>query len=266
MRFIYTKAFAWFAVGIVIICAAVFLQVKGWLYPIKTVFLKSPQPVIRIAKAVFSPVRNFFATIYQLRKISQENIQLRGKVALLEQSLVNFDNQEKENETLRKELGFYKNAQQQLTPCTVLSQNFFGLAEAIVLDCGLNQGVAEGNVVVASGYLVGKIIYASKNSSTALLAVSSQFSTDAKLSKTGINAIVRGSFGSGLILDQLPQNASVDKSSLVVTAGINDKIPKNILIGEVGDAISGPNDLFKKTTLLSPVDFNNLTFVFAVKP
>jgi rod shape-determining protein MreC len=266
MRFIYTKAFAWFAVCVVIITALVFLQVKGWLGPIKTVFLKSPQPVIAVTKRIVSPVKSFFSTIYRLRNIAADNVKLREKVAGLQQSLVDFDKEQKENETLRKELGFFKNTQQQLIPCTVLSQNFFGLAEAIVLDCGLEKGVAEGQVIMAQDYLVGKIIYAGKGFSTALLAISSQFSTDAKLSKTGANAIVRGSFGSGLILDQLPQNANVEKSWLVVTAGINDKIPKNLLIGEVGDVISGSNDLFKKTTLLSPVDFDNLEFVFAVKP
>jgi len=50
-----------------------------------------------------------------------------------------------------------------------------------------------------------------------------------------------------------------------VSAGINSQIPKNILIGEVSDVLSTSNDLFKKAALTSPIDFNNLEFVFVVK-
>jgi cell shape-determining protein MreC len=112
---------------------------------------------------------------------------------------------------------------------------------------------------------VGKITYAGTRSSNALLAVSSSFSTDAKVSQSDQSAIVRGSFGSGLILDQVPQTVDLKKGLLVASAGINDRIPKNILIGEVSAVLSTNNDLFKKAALTSPVDFNNLEFVFVVK-
>jgi cell shape-determining protein MreC len=51
----------------------------------------------------------------------------------------------------------------------------------------------------------------------------------------------------------------------VVTAGINPEIPKNILIGRVSQVLSSGNDLFKRAALVSPIDFNNLQFVFVVK-
>jgi cell shape-determining protein MreC len=112
---------------------------------------------------------------------------------------------------------------------------------------------------------VGKIIYAGNSESTALLATDADFSTDAKVSQTSDAGIVKGSFGSGLILDQLPQTSDLQKGWLVVTAGINQQVPKNILIGQVGDVLSSQSDLFKKAALVSPIDFNNLQFVFAVK-
>jgi cell shape-determining protein MreC len=89
--------------------------------------------------------------------------------------------------------------------------------------------------------------------------------TDARVAKTGQVGVVEGSYNTGLILDQLPQSAELEKDWLVVTAGINSVIPKDIPIGEVGEVISSGNDLFKKASLLSPVDFNNLQFVYIVK-
>jgi len=243
----------------------VFLQVKGWLDPIKIAFLEAPRPVVALISGVTSPVKNFFLTIYQLDKINKENGQLKTRVLELQQELVDENQQNLENQALRAELGFAKNTALSLAACTVLSENPFGQTDALVLNCGANDGVATGQAVISQGYLVGKIIYAGPDSSTALLITDSNFSTDARISQTNVTALVRGSFGSGLILDQVQQTSDLQKGWLVVTAGINAQIPKNILIGQVSDILSSDNDLFKRAALLSPIDFNNLQFVFVVK-
>jgi rod shape-determining protein MreC len=265
MRFIYTKAFAIFAACVFGLAFLVFLQVKGWLDPIRIAFLEAPRPIVALANGVTSPVKNFFSTIYQLNKISQENSQLTSQVMKLQQQLVDQNQQSLENQALRAELGFVKNTTQPLAACTVLSENPYGQTDALVLNCGSKDGVDEGQAVISQGYLVGKIIYAGPDSSTALLITDSNFSTDARVSQTNATALVRGSFGSGLILDQVQQTSDLQKGWLVVTAGISAKIPKNILIGQVSDILSANNDLFKRAALLSPIDFDNLQFVFVVK-
>ena len=265
MRFIYTKTFAIFAACLVVVVILVFMQVKGWLDPVRTAVLEAPRPIVILVEDITLPLKNFFGTIYQLNKITKENYQLRSQVISLQQSLVQENEQSLENEALKKELGFVKSSQFSLAPCTVLSENAFSLDDALVLNCGTDDGVAAGSAVVSQGYLVGKIIYSGKNSSTVLLVTSSQFSTDAKISQNSATAIVSGSFGSGLILDQVPQAVSFQPGWLVVTAGINQQIPKNILIGQIGDTLSSGSDLFKRAALTSPIDFNNLDFVFVVK-
>lgn len=249
----------------VITALLVLMQVKGWLDPLKTVFINSPRPVTYAVAKAAKPIKYFFSTAYNLRKITKENAALTQQVFQLQQDLVQFDQEKRENEALRKELGFAANTGLSLVPCTVMSQNPFGASDTLVLNCGSDRGVSEGQAIISQGFLVGKIIYAGKGYSTALLITSSNFTTDAKLSKTGASGVVNGSFGSGIILDQLSQSDSADKGWQVVTGGIDSRIPKNILIGEVGEVVSNSNDLFKKATLLSPIDFNGLEFVFAVK-
>lgn len=265
MRFIYTKTFAFFSICLVAVVFLVFFEVKGWLDPVKAAFLKAPRPVIYLAKSVAQPVKGFFSTVYHLKKISRENTELNNKILLLQQDIVDYDQIKRENEAFRKELGFVEDSKLQLVPCTVLSQNPFGLTDVLTLNCGSSQGVAEGQAVIAQEHLVGKIIYAGKRTSTMLLVTGSKFSTDAKISKIGLDGIVRGTLGSGIILDQLSQNNSFDKGMLVTTAGINEKIPRGILVGEIGDVLSNQSDLFKKVTIISPIDFGNLGFVFVVK-
>ncbi len=265
MRFIYTKAFAIFAAFLTAAVFLVFMQTKGWLDPVRVAVLNSPRAVVYAVSRVVDPVKSFFTTIYQLKKITQENGELTSRIMKLQQDLVLFNQQARENDALRKELGFIKSSKAQLVSCSVLSHNLFGSTDALVLNCGTADGVAEGQAIISQGYLVGKVTYAGKNSSSVLLVTSSQFSSDAKVSQTLDTGIIRGSFGSGFILDQIPQTSDLRPGWLVITAGINEKIPKNILIGEVSDLLSGGNDLFKRASLVSPIDFKNLDFVFAVK-
>jgi rod shape-determining protein MreC len=265
MRFIYTKGFGIFFICLVIIAAMVFLQTTGHLGRLRKAFLYAPRPVITIFRNVALPVKNFFITIYQLHEITKENTILHNRIFMLEQDLSQLDQEKRENETLRKELGFVKNTKQKVVTCNVLSPNVFNFTDAITLGCGLDQGINEGQAVVSQGYLIGKIIHSEKGDSTALLITSSKFLTDSKISKTGTLGVVIGSFNSGLYIDQLPPDTIVEQGWLVTTAGINEKIPKNILIGEIGEIVSLPNDLFKKATVISPIDFDNLEFVSVIK-
>ncbi len=265
MRFIYTKAFAFFSVCVAIVAIVTFLEAKGYGGPIQAVFINAPRPVAAAVSSLARPVRNFFSTVYNLKKITDQNVQLTSQVYQLQQQLADFNQATRENQDLKQELGFVAGAKNQFTPCTALAQNPLGLTDTLIINCGQDNGVTEGQGVITQGYLVGKIIYAGKTSSTVLLITSSQFSSDALVSSTGDSGVVEGSFGSGIILDQLSQSAVVNKGDLVVTAGINPQIPKNLLIGQVGSVLSAPGDLFKKATLVSPIDFSNLQFVFVAQ-
>ena len=265
MRFIYTKSFATFACFFALGALVVVLQLKGLLYPVKNIFLQAPRPVIFVISHTAAPVKNFFSVLYRLRSITEQNSQLQQQNIQLSQSLVLLNQAQSENAALKNELGFAQSTNLQLQPCTVISSNPFGIEDSIVLNCGSGAGVAVGQAVISQGFLVGKVTSVDRNSSIVLLANSSSFSTDAKISKTGATALVHGSFSSGLILDQLSQNDQANKGDLVVTAGIDQHIPKNILIGQIGDLLSSTSDLFKSTTIISPIDLKNLDFVFAVK-
>ena len=114
MRFIYTKAFAIFAGCLCLLAILAIMQIKGWLDPIRTAVLHSPRPVIAAAKFVTLPVKSFFSTIYELKNITKENAELSERVKILEQNLVAADQQTRENEALRNELGFVKSSKYNL--------------------------------------------------------------------------------------------------------------------------------------------------------
>lgn len=265
MRFIYSKVFAWFFAILCLTVVIVFFRSQGWFSPVEKLLLYVPRPIARASTAIVYPIRNFIRNIYSITAIVRENGELENQVARLQQEVVGLQHAESENESLKKELGFVEKAPYVLQPCTILALDPEGITNTMVLNCGSNKGIKPGQGVISNGFLVGKIFVAGNETATAKILTNSDLTVDAKLSKNETAGVVRGSFGSGVIMDLIAQTAEVSQGDLVVTAGINDLIPKNILVGEVGDTVSAGNDLFKKVTVRSSVNFKNLLYVFVAK-
>lgn len=265
MRFIYSKTFLAFVVALFLIVVGLIMQAKGWLQPIEYALLQAPRPVSNIVRSVANPVHTFFSTLGSLRSVVRENAELRTQVAQLQQQQVQFDKLKSDNDILRDELKFKAQSKTPLEACTVLSIDPQELSDAMVLSCGKEQGLQEGQAVISQGYMIAKIAHVGSYTSTALLISNSGVSIDARLSKNNTEGVVKGSFGSGMVFDLVSQNADVQPGDLVVTAGINPRIPKDILIGQIGTVLSGQNDLFKKMSVTSPVRQRAVEFVFVVK-
>ncbi len=262
MRFIYTKTFLVFATVLVVIFGLLIMQAKGWLQPVEYAVLQAPRPIAATFRTVVSPIKTIVTTLASLRGLVAENGELKARMAELQLKQVEYDKLAGENELLKNELGFVDSTELNLSPCTVLSVDPQDLSDALIINCGESQGIKVGQAVISNGFLVGKIIYVGNITSTALLITSPQSSVDAKISRNNTEGVLKGSFGSGIVFDLVSQNAEVETTDLLVTAGINDRIPAGILIGEVGQVLSGNNDLFKKMSIFSPVRFKTLQYVF----
>lgn len=265
MRFIYTKTFAAFFTVLVLAAVITWIEVRGFTGLFERAFLQLPKPLIKFSQSVARPMKVFFSTVYNLKKISQENTELSNKLLELELGQASYDLLKLENEALKKELTFSRASRYKLRPCNVQSQYAADLADTLVIACGQNLGLKSGQAVLSGGFLAGKLVAIGKASSTVLLLTNDQSAIDAKFSSSGVEALVKGFFGSGIVMDLIPQSASVKQGDLIVTAGINNLIPKDIAIGEVGERLSRGNDLFNKVTVKSPINFHNLEFVFVVE-
>lgn len=269
MRFIYSKVFLWFSICLVALAALLFFQSRGWLSPFEYAVAQAPRPLSSLVSGIVRPVKNFVQTVGSLRKLAGENTRLESELLSARQKAADSDRLRTENDLLRRELAFKQKTNLTLHSCTVLSRDPEQLSDALVIDCGEEQQLKEGQAVLSQGYLVGKVFHVGKFSSTVFLITNAQSSIDVQVSVPNadrVTGIVKGSFGSGIIIDLVSQNSPLNQGDLVTTAGISGAIPKDILIGQVGQSLSKPEDLFKKASISSPVDFRNLDFVFVVQP
>lgn len=249
-----------------VVLIALVMQVKGWLSPVEYLFQQIPKPAANAVTAVFRPITTVVKTLGSIRGVVAENQALQQEVGELKQRQVLIEQLKSENDLLKNELDFRNKSPYALQPCTILSRDPQNTSDALILDCGSDTGIRIGQAVISNGYLVAKLVHVGSQTSTAVLITNSQSSIDAKLAKNNVEGVLKGSFGSGLVFDLVSQSADVAPNDLVVTAGINPDIPKNILIGQIGQELSGANDLFKKLTLVSPVKAHTIDYVFVVKP
>ncbi len=268
MRFIYSKVFIWFSICLVTVVILLFLQTRGLLSPVEYGIAQAPRPLAVVVQSIVRPFKNFVHTAASLRQLVGENSRLQEELRAAQQKAVDTDRLKAENDLLRKELALKQKSGLAQKNCSVITRNPEQLADALIIDCGEGDQIKEGQAVLSQGYLVGKVFHVGKYSSTVFLITNAQSSVDAQISSPSnqrITGIVKGSFGSGIVLDLVSQNAPLNKDDIITTAGISGTIPKDILIGQVGQIISKPEDLFKKASMVSPIDFRNLDFVSVVQ-
>jgi rod shape-determining protein MreC len=214
--------------------------------------------------AVTLPIRNFFATVFTLKDVIHENALLSDRLRNLEESQVQLESVKHENELLKKELGFVDESKLGTIPCSVISYDTEGITDSFVINCGKERGVKEGMAVVGTSRVIGKVTFVGTSTSTGEFITRPGSSIDAKVSRSNSLGIVKGSYGSGLTFEGLSQTSDVQKEDLVVTAGVNSLIPAGLIIGEVQEIISKDNELFKRTTLTTPINFRSLKYVFVI--
>ncbi len=242
-----------------------FLHVQGVLRPFQSVGVQTTRPLVYVLKNTGSSFKSFFTYFGSVAKVSRQNAELKEQVRNLQQEKIILQQYRLENERLRTELGYRSDSPLNLASAKVINRDPTNFSQTIVIDIGAEQGVKEGAAVLSGGVFVGRISSVQTFTSSVMLVTDPQSKIDAQISSSGDNGILRGSYGSGMILDMISQNASVAKGDEVVTFGLSGSVPKGLLIGTVGEFQSQKNDILQKVTIVPSVDLKGLSFVSVVK-
>lgn len=249
--------------GVVILAL---LQIRGLTGILTRTITAIPSPLLAPFRAAATGVRHGITNIASIRTLYVENADLKSRVQTLEQRIAELSNLQSENNTLKSTLGFASKPPTTLVPCTVVGRDPEGITQTLLLSCGSNQGVSSGQGVVSSGYLIGKVILTTGSTATVRLITAPTMVIDVRLATRQVSGVLRGSFGSGLLVDYISQTTEVAKGDLITTAGINDKIPPDILVGNISGVVKDQGALFYKITVTSPVDLRDLRYVHVLRP
>ncbi|MBI2414239.1 rod shape-determining protein MreC [candidate division WWE3 bacterium] len=206
---------------------------------------------------------HFFANIQNIYIDNQKLI--TQKESLISQ-IESFKELESENVLLRQQLKLKEDFDfsNNLTLVRVIGSVDSKLGRFISLDKGSNHGISVNDIVLQEKYLIGIVREVTKNRSKVELVTSPDLSINVTDSRSGIEGISQGQYGTTISVNRILPSDSVLEGDVFVTNGKDGVFPPGFIVGSV-DFVSGetPN-ILKSVSLVAMLDLGNLRKAFVL--
>lgn len=170
---------------------------------------------------------------------------------------------EQENNELRKQLGFFHRRNFTHVTANVVGLNTDNIEKMIIINAGEQDGLKNDQpVIVGDGVIVGTIAKVEKDISMVRLINDNQSKVAATLlNKDGSLGVVEGGYGLSIKMNFIPRNEVVLVGDKVITSGLEENVPRGLLIGEVSVAENEAYQPFQQAVLTPAVDLSKLFIV-----
>ncbi|MBI2439439.1 MAG: rod shape-determining protein MreC [Candidatus Moranbacteria bacterium] len=244
-----------------------FVVSPQWLiHPLRTVVMTVTLPAQKVLSVIafeFSDTFRFFSSIGELK---EENERLeKERLKLLTQNAQCVDI-EKENGLLRRELEIAPREKFSLMTASVIGRDPSGTGNRFSIDKGSMHGIEKGMaVIVDAGVLVGKVADVFPASASVILLTNPESVLSGVALDTEAEGIVRGEHGLSILFDMVLQSNALKQGDTIVTSGLGGDTPRGLIIGTLQEIRFSHDRLFQQASLISPVRFDRLRYVFIIK-
>ncbi|MEK7476202.1 MAG: rod shape-determining protein MreC [Candidatus Coatesbacteria bacterium] len=167
-----------------------------------------------------------------LSSLAREARELEHQLQSLEQRTVLKEEQQRELVRLRRLLMLKDETGSPTITARVIGGDPSSFFSSLVLDVGAEDGVREGQAVVAPAGAVGRILSVGPASSVALWLCDPRSRVTAYVQRGRVKGVLAGT-GTGCVVRYLAAGDDVKVGDRVLTAGGDSAFPKGILIGVV---------------------------------
>lgn len=255
----------------IFICIPLILIVAhaiGILKPVERGINKIGLPITGAFFRVGIKTRSFFQNQIKKKSEKEELKKLREEVVRLSSEAARGHELETEVYELRGLLNFQKRSGAALVVANVIGSRSIGEAKTILIDRGSSDGISKNfSVVNQDGILVGKIFDVKEKNSLVLIVLDRRSRIAATIqSKEGTVGIVEGGHGLSISMKFIPQSEEINIGNLVITSGLEETVPRGLLLGTVESVIKDVRDPFQEATIKPLVDFEKLITVAVFLP
>lgn len=264
--------------GVIVLSLAVVIAV---ILSVMAYFSTSAAPLPNVAGIIASPFRSAGTAITEtvsgwvdyfteFDALKEENEQLKLEIAEMETAIRQAEKDSEENERLRKLLDLREQRRDlHFESARIVESDSSNWESVLTVNKGTAQDVAVGDCVVTdAGYLVGVVTDAGLNWSTIRTILDSDTSIGATVFRSGQNAVAQGDFAlmgqDRLMLNYLGADPDVVAGDLIVTSGLGDYFPSQLVIGTVESVSTGDDGLAQYAVITPSVSLDDLTQVFIV--
>lgn len=236
--------------------------------PVEGMIVKTLSPIQDKVYSLVINLKEFNTKWIAKRDLLIENEALQQKIKELRVSNSRLNSLESENNLLKQELKFTKESKLNTVAAKIITGVSDTLSKSVIINRGSSNGVEDGMAVIsADGIMIGKISEVYSGYSKVLLLTDNKSRVAATIQNLdNTTGLVEGQFGLSFAMTNIPQDQDIKETDLIVTSGLEGKIPRNLLIAQVDSINQVESEIFK-TALLSPiVSFDNLSYVLVVVP
>jgi rod shape-determining protein MreC len=238
----------------------IFLSWRGTLGPLESVIGVPLDFLQRIVGGVSRSASGFTEDVAEYRRLEQRNKDLEEAAAIYQAEIAQLREKALEYDRLAALLEYdrFGPEDHEYVTCNVIGMDSTGFVTAIRIDCGRRDGLELLDPVVTEVGLVGRITELSATGAEVLLVTDPNSSVNAQLQTTRANGVVIGQLGGDLVMSFIPIDAQVQEGDLVMTNGLGQTLPANLIVGRVLSVALSENELYQEARVRSLADFDRL--------
>jgi len=263
-----------------VILLLIFLHYARLLNPLESFLGKSLKPVFSSFYSLSANVNKTYLAQTQKQDLAVELKQAEEKINKLTAENVKLRFLEEENLSLRKHLNFLSKDNRRYLMANIISRGeLTGSSgegnQSVVIDKGSADGLFAGLAVVSSraygtssqGVIIGKIVNVKEHISEVYLITNKNNKLAASIfGENKTSGIASGELGLTIKIDFIPQTENIKAGDIVATSGLEQSIPRGLVIGRVTKVSKENNEVWQTATVEPMVDLNALSIVSILLP
>lgn len=200
-------------------------------------------------RGVVQPVSDVLLNAGQIRDLSEENADLRRRLALAESEVAALREERTALEQAAALIGAVGASADQFTTASVLVRDPAPGRQNVVINRGRDHGVREGQPVVGAGStLVGIVAEVDAQQSRVRLLTDRESAVAVLIQSSRTPAALAGD-GSALHLEFVAIDASVAPGEVILSSALGGLLPPGLLVGRVATVETRGADLFQTITV-----------------
>ncbi|HVL58247.1 MAG TPA: rod shape-determining protein MreC [Burkholderiaceae bacterium] len=172
--------------------------------------------------------------LFEVTRLRQENSELRRLEMVNAKALLQAEQIEHENRKLRELLGARERVAVRSLVAEVLYDTRDPFTRKLVLDKGLQHGVAAGQPVIDATGVIGQITRVFPMSSELTLVTDRSMTVPVQIQRNGLRSVAFGGAAPGRMeLRYMAVNADIREGDVLATSGLDNLYPAGLPVGRV---------------------------------
>ncbi|MBI5222170.1 MAG: rod shape-determining protein MreC [Candidatus Magasanikbacteria bacterium] len=244
-----------------VIGIAIFLHYINWLKPVEDWFRYFINPSSKAMYALSVKINGAeekFATPEELLSAYQK---LKADWLANKINEVELTTLRQDDDNLRRQLNFIKAQNYNSVGVEVIGKNIDPTESTIIVNRGAKDEIKVGNPAISDkGILIGKVARVEDKFSVIRLLDDNQSRVAATVANHDRSlGLIEGGYGISVLMNFIPQNEVVNVGDVAITSGLEEGMPRGLLIGTVEAVEKEAHQPFQTAVIKPFVSFNKIT-------